>query len=123
MSELADWWQRLFECIDARDTAGFVAFLTDEAEFRFGSAEPIQGKAVIAAAVDGFFGSIQGSRHRIEHTWHDNETRVCHGAVRYTRHDGSQVTVPFANVFYMDGERVSRYLIHIDLAPLFATPA
>lgn len=123
MSELADWWRRLFESIDAKDTAGFVAFLTDEAEFRFGNAEPIQGKAAIAAAVDGFFGSIQGSRHRIEHTWLDGESRVCHGTVGYTRHDGSRVTMPFANVFYMEGERVSRYLIYIDLAPLFAAPA
>lgn len=116
----AGWWRRLMDSIDAKDTAGFVAFLTDDCEFRFGNAEPVRGKAAIAAAVDGFFGTIRASRHSIAHTWTDATTRVCEGTVRYTRLDGSEVTVPFVNVFYMGGERIERYLIYIDNAPLYA---
>lgn len=120
MIERSDWWQRLIGRIDTKDTGGFVEFLADDAEFRFGNAEPIHGRDAIAAAVEGFFGSIKESRHRIERTWDDGATRVCHGMVCYTRHDGSRVTLPFVNVFYMDGERIARYLIHIDMGPLYA---
>lgn len=120
MSQASDWWRRLFERIDAKDTGGFLQFLEEDAEFRFGNADPIHGREAIAAAVDGFFQSIAASRHRVEHLWEDPGTRACQGSVRYTRHDGTQLTLPFANVFYMDGERIERYLIFIDLAPLYS---
>jgi hypothetical protein len=45
---------------------------------------------------------------------------VCEGLVTYTRLDGSQVIVPFVNVFYLRGDKIARYLIYIDNGPLFA---
>ncbi len=45
---------------------------------------------------------------------------MCEGLVTYTRLDGSQVTIPFVNVFYLRGDKIARYLIYIDNGPLFA---
>jgi len=45
-----------------------------------------------------------------------------HGEVTYTRHDGSRVTLPFANVFRLRDDLISEYLIYADLAPLYAAP-
>ena len=45
---------------------------------------------------------------------------VAEGLVTYTRLDGSQVKLPFVNVFDLSGDEVARYLIYIDNAPLFA---
>ncbi len=42
------------------------------------------------------------------------------GSCTYTRLDGSQVTIPFVNVFYLQGDKIARYLIYIDNGPLFA---
>ena len=57
----------LFAAIDARDGAAFVAYLTENAVFRFGSAPPVQGRDAIRAAVDGFFTTIAGCSHVMEY--------------------------------------------------------
>ena len=67
----------------------------------------------------GFFGAIGGSRHRFIRAWEDGGSAVCEGEVTYTRHDGSTLTVPFVNVFYLQGDKVRRYLILIDNSALF----
>lgn len=117
------WWGRLFAVIDARDADAFVAFLTPDAEFRFGNAPAVHGREAIHAAVAGFFSVIGGCRHRLRGAWNGAGTAVCEGEVTYTRQDGSTVTIPFVNVFELEGERVASYRIYIDNAPLFSKSA
>lgn len=116
-----EWWNRLFESIDSKNTQGFLDFLTGDAEFRFGSAPGVHGREAIAAAVNGFFGAIAASRHRMIRSWEDADSAVCEGEVTYTRLDGSKVALPFTNVFYLRDGKVARYLIYIDQSPLFAS--
>lgn len=40
-------------------------------------------------------------RHEVFDTWQQPHATICHGQVTYTRHDSSQLSVPFANVFKM----------------------
>jgi len=115
-------WERLFKTIDASDVAGFVEFLTPDAEFRFGNALAIQGTTKIGAAITGFFGTIQSSQHRLLQSWDGDESAGCEGEVTYRRHDGSEITFPFANVFQLRGQKVSSYHIYIDISTLFTPP-
>ena len=115
-----DWWSRLFAAVDSKNTAAFLGFLTDDAEFRFANLPGAHGHAAIGAAVDAFFASIAASRHTLLRSWQDASSAVCQGEVEYTRHDGRRLTLPFVNVFEMHGERVRRYLIYIDAGPLYA---
>jgi hypothetical protein len=94
----------LFAAIDAKDGAAFVAYLTENAVFRFGSAPPVQGRDAIQAAVDAFFTTIAG----------------CEGVVTYTRHDGSEIALPFTDVFEYEGILIAHYKIYMDVAPLYA---
>ncbi len=110
----------LFAAIDAKDSAAFVGFLTDDAVFRFGSAPPAEGRAAIRKAVEDFFGTIAGLSHSIELTLRDGNTLVCEGTVTYTRHDGSRITLPFVDVFEYRGDLIARYKIYMDIAPLYA---
>ena len=112
--------RNLFAAIDEKDTTAFVAFLTEDARFRFGSAPAATGRDAISAAVDGFFQSIAGLRHRIDLTLREGDTLVCEGQVTYTRHDGSELALPFANVFAMDDGRIADYKIYMDIGPLYA---
>ncbi len=114
------WWNSLMATIDGQRPQEFAQFLTDDGEFRFGNQPSVHGRANVAAYVDVFFGMIGGSQHELRRTWRDDETRACEGNVTYTRRDGTTVTVPFANVFYMRGDKIARYLIFIDNGPLFA---
>jgi ketosteroid isomerase-like protein len=116
----SDWWRRLFSTIDSGDADGFVSFLTPDASFRFGNAPAVVGAPAIGAAVAAFFKAIASSRHRLLATWSKNASAVCEGEVTYTRHDGSVITFPFANVFELRGEKIAAYRIYIDHALLFA---
>ena len=110
----------LFAAIDARDTERFLDFLTDEGYFRFGSTPPAQGKEAIRAAVGGFFSSIAGCRHSVARVIAEGDVLICEGEVTYTRHDSSEITLPFANVLDLDGELISSYKIYADAGPLYA---
>jgi ketosteroid isomerase-like protein len=110
----------LFAAIDAKDGAAFVAYLTENAVFRFGSAPPVQGRDAIQAAVEGFFTTIAGCSHRIDNMLRQGDTVVCEGVVTYTRHDGSDIELPFTDVLEYEGILIAHYKIYIDIAPLLA---
>ncbi len=110
----------LFAAIDAQDGAAFVSYLTDDAVFRFGSAPPVQGRAAVQAAVEAFFASIAGLSHSVDRTVGEGDTLFLEGEVTYTRHDGSQIAIPFVDVFEYEGEKIAEYKIYIDIGPLYA---
>ena len=110
----------LFAAIDAQDAASFVSFLTEDAVFRFGSAPPVQGREQIREAVAAFFATIAGCRHTIRNSLRSGPTVVCEGDVAYRRHDGTEVNVPFADVFEYEGDLIAHYKIYIDIGPLYA---
>ena len=110
----------LFAAIDAKDAAAFVSYLAEGAVFRFGSAPPVHGREAIREAVDAFFGTIAGCRHTIRNSLRDGTTLVCEGDVTYRRHDDSEITVPFADIFEYEGDLIAEYKIYIDISPLYA---
>lgn len=119
VNSVSDRLGELFAAIDACDTERFLSFLTAEASFRFGSAPAVSGAEAIRAAVGGFFSTIGGSRHSTARTVVEGDVVICEGEVTYTRHDSSQITLPFANVFEMSGELISIYKIYVDAGPLY----
>jgi ketosteroid isomerase-like protein len=110
----------MFAAIDTKDGTAFVSYLTEDAVFRFGSAPPVQGRDAIQAAVEGFFTTIAGCSHDIANSLRQDDTLVCEGVVTYTRHDGSEIALPFTDVFEYEGSLVAHYKIYIDIGPLFA---
>jgi ketosteroid isomerase-like protein len=116
----ADRLDRLFAAIDAKDTEAFLSYLTKDAVFRFGSAPESSGHDAIRDGVNGFFASIAGSRHAIRKVINSDSTLVCEAEVTYKRQNGTEITLPFTNVFELDGELISHYKIYIDIAPLYA---
>ncbi len=110
---------KLFASIDGMDAEGFVSFLTEDGTFRFGSAPPVAGRESVQAAVGGFFSSIAGLRHTLQRVVTQDDVIVCEGQVTYTRIDGSDITLPFCDVFEVSGGLISAYLIYMDIGPLF----
>ena len=108
----------IFEAVDSQDAERFVEFLTEDVVFRYGSEAPVRGKDAVRDYVAGFYKSIAGLSHELTETWEGDGSQVCTGEVTYVRHDGSEVTIPFTNVFRFDGEKIDEYLIYADPAPL-----
>ena len=113
-------FEKLFASIDAMDTESFLSFIDENAIFRFGSTPPVKGHVAIRAAVESFFASVAKLRHVLQRQVADDDAVVCEGEVTYTRHDGSNITLPFVNVFEVDGGLISLYRIYIDVGPLYA---
>lgn len=116
---MAEWLNSLFESIDRMDPDKFVTFLTEDASFRFGNWPPVCGTASIHDAVAGFFSSIKALRHRVLRIWEPGDTVMCEGEVTYTRHDGRELTLPFANFLEMRTGRIGDYRIYADVSPLY----
>jgi ketosteroid isomerase-like protein len=116
----ANWMKRLFAAIDGKDADAFVGFLTEDALFAFGNLPPVPGKAAIREMLVGFFGSIRALRHEVTDAWTLPDVFVAIGQVTYTRHDGSALSVPFADVLRMKKGLVREYLIYVDASRLYA---
>lgn len=109
----------MFAAIDAKDALAFSEFLTESAEFRFGSSPTVAGREQIREAVAGFFTTIAALVHEVDLIVGEGEHLLCEGQVTYTRHDGSTITLPFADSFVMNVNGIDRYRIYIDIAPLY----
>jgi len=115
-----DWVRRVFEAVDAGDARRFAAVFTEDGQFIFGNAPAVVGRPAVEQAVAGFFASIRGCRHELSRFWAGAGHCAMDGTVTYLRHDGRELTVPFANVFVMRGEQVAEYRVYVDATPLFA---
>ena len=114
------WLRSLFGTIDAADATGFCTYLTEDAVFHFGNAPPVLGRPTIERAVSQFFASIRRSRHEIVRVWPAADAVAVDGLVTYTRLDGTQITLPFADTLVLRGDRIAEYFIYIDITPLYA---
>lgn len=111
---MESWVKKLFESIDKKDAAGFASFLTEDASFRFGSAQAVSGRANIDKAVTDFFLTMQSLRHNILNVWDEADTLICEGEATYVMPDGRQITLPFVNIFKMKDGLIADYRIYID---------
>ncbi|MDQ3021195.1 MAG: nuclear transport factor 2 family protein [Bacteroidota bacterium] len=111
--------ESLFNDIDEMDADKFASYLDDDVSFRFGNAPTVVGKKAVRDAVDGFFKSIKGIAHKKLKMWLHPDSIIYQGIVTYTRHDGSKVTLPYLNLFFLNGEKIKEYLIYMDVNPLF----
>lgn len=114
-------FEKLFASIDEMDTESFLSFISADGTFRFGSAPAVLGHAAIREAVDGFFSSVAALKHSLRRLVTDDGAAFCEGDVTYKRHDGSEITLPFVNVFEIENDRITSYRIYIDIGPLFAS--
>ena len=112
------WIGDLLASIDGMDADKFVSFVADDAEFRYGSNPPVAGRAAIRDYVAQFFAMFKGLRHRLLESWSYPDAVFVQGEVTYSKHDGSELTLPFLNCFKMRSGKVQEYLIYIDPTPL-----
>lgn len=114
------WIASLFTAIDTKDAVAFAQFLDENVVFRFGNADAAHGRATAQAIVAGFFDSIASLSHDVHDVWETDSAVISHGFVTYTRHNGTTLSVPFCNVFKMNGNLIGEYLIFADVSMLYS---
>lgn len=96
----------------------FLQFLTEDVVFRFGNSPAVTGKHNVGQAVSALLDSIAKVEHDVRETWSSAGAVFCHGTVTYTRHAGSRISLPFANLFKTHGPAIREYLIFADISEL-----
>jgi ketosteroid isomerase-like protein len=115
-----DWAADFFRDADTLDLKTLATWFSDDVEVRFGNGPPITGQINAQEAFGNFWATITGMRHRREALLADGDMAMQFSQVTYTRHDGSDVTMPVASHLRRVGaNRIDRLWIVIDLAPLF----
>lgn len=118
--QATDRVRKFYETIDRMDVRGFAELFTEDASFRFANQEPIVGRDAIMALSTAIFASIRGIAHELVRLWEVPDATLIEGIVTYTRHDGSQLRLPFMTVSERAGDKVHRYRVYIDATPLHA---
>jgi hypothetical protein len=84
----------------------------------------VRGKQAIPGVVADFFTIIKKAiRHDLIETWTLPEAVIYQGTVTYICHSGSQLRVPFANIFRMQNGLILNYLIYVDNSQLYTQPS
>jgi ketosteroid isomerase-like protein len=106
---------------DAGDVDRLSALVTDDVRLRFASAEPSVGKDRLLSGAEAFFASIASISHDVESLWSVGpETVIAEMTVHYQRLDGSQLSLPCTDIFYLRDGLIADYRIYMDIAPVFA---
>ena len=114
----SDWTKELYGAIDSKDASKFASFLTENSAFTLGNSPSAKGKKNIEETIAEFFKSIKGIDHNITDTKSCDDTFLTRGTVKYTRHDDTQLEVPFCNVMKLDGEKIREFQIYVNNAEL-----
>jgi SnoaL-like domain len=112
------WFTDLFRSIDMKDTQAFAKFLSEDVMYRYGNTPAVRGLKATLYNVQALFESVRSIHHEVSQSWVHEESAICHGMVTYIRLDGSMLIVPFANIFYLIGDRITRYLVFVDVSGL-----
>jgi ketosteroid isomerase-like protein len=115
-----DWAADFFRSADSFDIEQLAGWFADDVEVRFGNQPAITGKAAAREAFAGFWSSIGGMRHTRESVVSLGDMAAQASIVTYTRHDGSDVSMPVSShLRRVAPGKIDRLWIFIDMAPLF----
>src|ERR1700683_3274388 len=118
---MADTCVRLFGRGEAFDSEGFIGFFTDNPMYQFGNGEPCLTKAAIKASIDGFFGAVDALYHDVRNLWEVGDVVFVEMDVTYWRKDGTNITLPCADILRFEGDKILELRIFMDANPLFMT--
>jgi hypothetical protein len=111
---------KLLADIDSMDGHRFASNLSEDCVLRYANNPEVHGREAVATAIDAFYATIGGLRHRPVNEWTVGETTILQFEVTYTRLDGGEVTVPAVSIMRGGGDLIDDYRIYVDLAPVYA---
>ncbi len=108
----------LFARGEAFDSSGFTEFFIDNPVYQFGNYEPCLNKEAIYKSVEVFFSQVSALYHDIKMMWETDNVVFVEMDVTYWRLDGSEITLPCADIFRFEGEKVAELRIFMDANPV-----
>lgn len=116
-----EFFRDLFEQVDSAAAIGAAENFTDEATFQFANYPPMIGHTAIAQFVTTLFSMVAMVRHELYNFWElADRTAFTNGMVTFTRHDLTELAVPFATVsqFNEDCTLLTHHQVYVDASAL-----
>ncbi|MEQ9617885.1 MAG: nuclear transport factor 2 family protein [Deltaproteobacteria bacterium] len=110
---------KFLNAFETKDADKLIKFLTDDAILQDGNNEPLVGREAIGKAVGDFFELIGGVKFNVIRRWIHPDSIIVQGEVTFTRLDDSEITLPFADIYYLKEDRIQKLYSYIDINPLF----
>lgn len=112
-----EFFRQLFAQVDSFAAVATALNFTNEATFHFGNYPPMVGPTAIAGFVETLCGLVATVRHRIYDFWElADRTAFTVGRVTFTRHNLTELTVPFATVTFFNDDctLIVRHQVFVD---------
>ena len=109
----------VFSTIDRMDAEGYAQFFAPDAEWKFGNADLLQGRAAIATTAQSVFDLLTSIGHGLKQTYQTRDGFITHGDVTYHRKDGKVLVLPFSAFFTIKNNQITQYQTFMDGSPLF----
>ena len=109
---------KLYQAVDTREARCLEPFLSPSVTFQLGNNPPVSGMEAVLEINASFFSSIAGMAHTIDAVWSQGADIICNGSVRYTRLDGSHLSIPFATILTTERGLIHDYKVYADVSPL-----
>lgn len=110
---------KFLNTFETKDADKLAKFLTDDAILYDGNNEPLIGRDAIRKAVGDFFRLVKGMKFKVIRKWVHSDSIIVQGDVTFTRLDESEITLPFADIYYMKEDRIQKLYSYTDINPLF----
>lgn len=109
----------LFAAIDRMDAAGYAAFFTPDAQWKFGNADPATGQAAVQATAQSVFDVLKSIKHDLVAIYQTPTGFIVQGNVTYHRKDDALIQLPFGSFYTIENNKITYYQTYMDGAPLF----
>ncbi|MEM7600171.1 MAG: nuclear transport factor 2 family protein [Verrucomicrobiota bacterium] len=114
-----DWLDTFSPAIDTMNPDNVLNFLSEGCIFQAGNLPPIRDKEEIRKVFVDLYDRIHSIKHTLEDRIVLKDKAVYRGRVHYVRNDGSELDVPFCDVFRIRNQQIVEYLIYIDWHELY----
>lgn len=114
-----DFIKKMYGIVDEMDGKKFSELFTEDGVFKFGNMPAVEGKANVSEFASGFFQSIKSIAHDQVQDWQVDAVRFATGRVKYTRHNDTELEVPFSVLLKMNGNLIKDYLVYVDASELY----
>lgn len=115
--------ENIFAAVDSQASKDFLAYLAEDATFRFGNWPVAAGHAAIADVFDSFCKTIRSLHHESVETFVQGNAAIIEQVVHYVDGWGRPHSLPCVNVLRFRDGKVADYRIFMDAGPLFSAPA
>jgi len=116
-----DWYQRYLVAVDAKDLAGYAAFLAEGVTLQMNDAPPVNGKAAVLAGLAAYWPSFGTLEHDLLRIYGTDTAFVLEAENHYVRHDGRPVTLRAVAFTDRDASGLATSIrLYTDTSRLFA---